>query len=157
MTQPKSAQHAYDEFPCTPVQERFFVAELLSPGNAALNIALRWSLVGPVSGAMVGFALRQLVARHEILRTAFVEGENGPVQRVYPTADLHVSELDLRLLGTVEREFDRISAEEARRPFDLSRPPLMRAQLLRLSEQELPPHHGPPHRRRRLVDGHPRP
>lgn len=136
MTQPQSAQHAHYEFPCTPVQERFFVAELLSPGNAALNIALRWSLIGPVSGAMVGLALRQLVARHEILRTAFVEGENGPVQRVYPTADLHVSELDLRLLGTVEREFDRISAEEARRPFDLSRAPLMRAQLLRLSEQE---------------------
>ncbi|GJE49916.1 hypothetical protein GOFOIKOB_2957 [Methylobacterium tardum] len=136
MTQLQSAQRTCCEFPCTPVQERFFVAELLAPGNAGLNIALRWSLVGPVSGTIVGLALRQLVARHEILRTAFVEGENGPVQRVYPTADLHVPELDLRLLGTVEREFDRISAEEARRPFDLSRAPLMRAQLLRFSEQE---------------------
>ena len=95
MTQLQSAQRTCCEFPCTPVQERFFVAELLAPGNAGLNIALRWSLVGPVSGTIVGLALRQLVARHEILRTAFVEGENGPVQRVYPTADLHVPDLDL--------------------------------------------------------------
>ena len=46
--------------------------------------------------------------------------------------------VDLRALPEGQREIEmkRLAIEEARRPFDLARGPLLRATLLRLNEQE---------------------
>ncbi|HWS55378.1 MAG TPA: condensation domain-containing protein, partial [Pyrinomonadaceae bacterium] len=61
-----------------------------------------------------------------------------PYQEVEAAAPVGLGVTDLSGMGEAAREAEaaRLAAEEARRPFDLSRGPLLRASLLRLSEGE---------------------
>src|SRR5262249_51797181 len=83
-------------------------------------------------------ALRALVSRHGILRTTVIARAGQPVQVVAPTLPLAVPLVDLRGLPEVERESRarELAVAEARKPFDLARGPLLRANLLRLGDEE---------------------
>ena len=123
------------DFPCSVAQERFWLLDRLDPGNSAYNVAVRWRLEGRVSGAVLEKAWLQIIERHEILRSVFVEVEGTPVQRVTPQARFRLSEIDLSNLppDAQQAEGDRIGIIEARAPFDLATGPLIRATLLRFS------------------------
>ncbi|MGH3784126.1 MAG: condensation domain-containing protein, partial [Pseudonocardiaceae bacterium] len=95
-------------------------------------------LRGGLDGAALGRALSGLVARHESLRTTFEAVAGRGVQVVHPPYEVQLPVLDLAGLAPVDRrvELDRVLAQEASRPFDLSRGPLMRAGLVRLAADE---------------------
>jgi NRPS condensation-like uncharacterized protein len=84
--------------------------------------------------------LDRLVARHEILRTTFVSGEDGqPVQVIGPAdSGFALTEHDLRGVSEEQREraVDEWKEREARQQFDLAHGPLIRGQLLQLAEDE---------------------
>jgi amino acid adenylation domain-containing protein len=130
--------NAVYEFPCTRAQRRFWLMERLHPGSPALNIAVRWRLVGQIDPALVEEAYIALVRRHEILRTAIVERDGEPVQRVLADVPIEMQFANLTSLPHLERQAvaDQITLELARRPFDLAAPPLLRACLLKLDESE---------------------
>ena len=83
-------------------------------------------------------SLSEIVARHESLRTIFVDSDGEPRQRVLPAWPVEVQPVDLRDWPVDNREAEaaRMIAEDARSPFDLARGPLFRTQLLRLDEDE---------------------
>jgi amino acid adenylation domain-containing protein len=62
----------------------------------------------------------------------------SPVQVIAPALSVALPVKDLGQLPEAERQVQtqRLSAEEAQRPFDLAQGPLLRATLLRLAEQE---------------------
>jgi len=128
----------YVDYPCSVAQERFWLLDRLEPGNASLNVAVRWRLIGQVSTPLLERAWLTIIERHEVLRTIFFEGAEGVVQRVLPASSFKLLEIDLRHLPEAQRqtEGDRIGVIEARAPFDLTTGPLVRATLLRLSEFE---------------------
>ena len=66
------------------------------------------------------------MARHEVLRTSFVEADGVPYQVVHPAG-----EVSLAVEALDGLDLDGVVAAEAGRRFDLSRPPLYRARLLR--------------------------
>ena len=122
-------------FPCSSSQLRCWFVDALSPGNPALNVALRWELKGAVERSMIQRSFDLIVERHEILRTRIVDPDGMPEQEVMPGARLAVDEIDLtaapaeaRLAQALER-----GRAEARRPFDLAAAPLLRVTLLRLA------------------------
>ncbi len=123
------------DFPCSVAQERFWLLDRLDPGNSAYNVAVRWRLEGRVSSDVLERAWLQIIERHEILRSVFVEVEGTPIQRVTPQARFRLSEIDLSNLPpeSQQAEGDRIGIIEARAPFDLAAGPLIRATLLRFS------------------------
>jgi non-ribosomal peptide synthetase component F/thioesterase domain-containing protein len=125
----------YCDFPCSVAQERFWLLDRLEPGNPAYNVAVRWQLEGTLDTALLEQAWNEILARHEILRTRFLEVEGKPVQRVASQAQLKISEIDLESLAPEARaaEGDRIGLIEARAPFDLGTGPLIRVVLLRHS------------------------
>ena len=63
----------YSDFPCSVAQERFWLLDRLEPGNPAYNVAVRWRLEGEVSSELLESAWNEILARHEILRTRFLE------------------------------------------------------------------------------------
>src|SRR5262249_18446579 len=79
-------------------------------------------------------SLNEMVRRHEMLRTSFVDAG----QRINAELKLDLPLIDLSSLCVSEQQqqAERLRHEEARRPFDLRRAPLLRVCLLRLSEQE---------------------
>jgi amino acid adenylation domain-containing protein len=138
---PVSNQTASQErltFPCSQVQRRFWFEEQMNPGNPALNVAVRWRLVGDVSQTELEEAWRQIVARHQPLRTSLALHDGEPVQLVEANLAVHIPVIDLTGLPEEEAraEAERIAQIEARSPFELSAPPLFRVTRLKVRDQE---------------------
>ena len=125
-------------FPTSFAQQRLWFLDQLEPGNPAYNMPAAFRLVGPLDVAALEQSFNEIVRRHETLRTTFSVREGQPVQVIDPTSTLVLLVVDLRGLPESERktEVSRLSAEEAKRPFDLAKGPLLRSTLLRLGAEE---------------------
>lgn len=101
------------------------------PGQPVGNFPVALHLDGQLDAALLARALNAVVARHDILRTHFDSVDGHDVQVVAPTLNVPVPVIDLRLLpeGVREAQAYRLAQEEAARPFDAHRLPLLRAQL----------------------------
>src|SRR5262249_8691533 len=104
------------------------------PESPLYNIAAAVHLTGRLDEKALERSLREIMQRHEVLRTSFATVEGRPVAVIAGAANLSLSVVDLTGLGEQERESEaqRLAAEEARRPFDLSGSPLLRVTLVRL-------------------------
>jgi aspartate racemase len=124
--------------PLSYAQERLWFLDQLEPGSPTYNVPAALQLEGALDAEALVGSLNEIVARHEALRTAFPSVDGQPVQRVATAMGLHVPVVDLSGLPESEREgrARRLAEEEARRPFDLARGPLLRAKLLRLDEEK---------------------
>ncbi|HTO75925.1 MAG TPA: amino acid adenylation domain-containing protein, partial [Thermoanaerobaculia bacterium] len=116
-------------------QERLWMLDRVNPGLSFYNIASAFRLIGSLDVEALERALGSIEERHEVLRACFVTEGGRPVQVIGPVRAPALSVVDLSALEEGERETEarRMADEEARRPFDLSRGPLVRAKLLRLS------------------------
>ncbi len=123
--------------PLSFAQERIWFLDQLASGRPVYNIVDVVEFDGPSGPETIKRALNELIRRHEVLRTSFVEEDGQPVQIVSPAVDLKTREADLTILPEQEREqqWTRLAREQGRRPFDLSKAPLLRGTVVRLSEQ----------------------
>jgi amino acid adenylation domain-containing protein len=115
-------------------QQRLWLAQQMSPASPVYNMPVAVELAGQLDARALAAALSEVVRRHEALRSG-VEGRDGSVvQLVAPAAALPLAAIDLSRLPVAagEAEAARLAGAEARRPFDLARPPLLRASVLRL-------------------------
>ncbi|HSF41610.1 MAG TPA: amino acid adenylation domain-containing protein [Thermoanaerobaculia bacterium] len=125
--------------PLSFAQQRLWFIDQLQPGSTNYNIPLAVRLRGPLDPAALAASLGTVVARHEVLRTTFElrDLESGePVQIIAPAAPRPLPVIDLSALPGPAGAAARLAAEEASRPFDLARGPLMRSLLLRLEPGE---------------------
>ena len=120
------------EFPCSQSQLLWWILDSINPGDPAYNIAVCWEICGRFSAASIEAAFERVIARHEILRTRFVEKDDAPVQQVMESVPFKLSIIDLRGVSEEKRAERVASIGEmmAREPFDLTRPGLIRAALL---------------------------
>ncbi|MGF6980522.1 amino acid adenylation domain-containing protein [Paraburkholderia sp. JPY465] len=118
-------------------QQRLWFLAQLDKDSARYHVPLGWRLQGRLDRAAWRRSLDQLYARHEALRSVFVDAEEGPrVEILPPGTGLPVLEHDLRERPDAAAALVALCAEEACMPFDLARGPLVRGRLIRLSEQE---------------------
>jgi amino acid adenylation domain-containing protein len=124
--------------PASFAQQRLWLLDRIDPGSAAYNIPVALRIVGELDVVALERALNEVVRRHEVLRTAFESRGDVPFQVIAPELKLTFEVDDLAELPEPERhaELARRVREEASRPFDLARGPLIRAGLLRLGERE---------------------
>jgi hypothetical protein len=110
----------------------------LEPGDYSYNVPVALRLSGSLDLPALADTLTEVVRRHESLRTTFAERDGRPVQVIREPLPVSLDIEDLGAMGEAEREAEalRLAAEEALRPFDLSAGPLLRARLLRLTDEE---------------------
>jgi amino acid adenylation domain-containing protein len=127
-----------EEYPLSFAQQRLWFLDHVAAGVPLNNIPVALRLDGPLDIHAMEQGLREIVRRHKTLRTAFISRDGQPVQIIAPPSPVELPVVDLRHVGLSEREAEvsRLVQEEARRPFDLMRSPLLRACLLRLHETE---------------------
>jgi amino acid adenylation domain-containing protein len=128
-----------DVFPVSFAQERLWFLDRLEPGSAFYNVPAASRLRGAVDVDALRFSLSEIVRRHEALRTTFTTDGNGePVQVIHPPAPLDLRVVDRRQVPAAHREAEaeRLADEEAQRPFDLERGPLIRCSLVHLAERD---------------------
>ncbi|HXK09667.1 MAG TPA: amino acid adenylation domain-containing protein, partial [Vicinamibacteria bacterium] len=126
-----------DEWPLSFAQQRLWFLERLQPGTPRYNTFTAVRIEGPIDQGALAHALAGVLARHEVLRGRILDVGGAPVQRIEPTGPVALPVLDVGTQGDVEAEeaLSRLAAEEARRPFDLARGPLLRATLVRLAPE----------------------
>ncbi len=119
-------------------QERLWFLDQYEPGSPLYNVPFASHIEGPLDIAALRRTLDEIVVRHEVLRTTFRDGGEYPVQVVQPATRFELPEHDLTAFDSVARqeESHRLLGQLARRPFDLSRDRMIRADLLRLDRQE---------------------
>lgn len=133
---PAPAGDMVAEFPLSAAQTRCWIIDQAMPGNVILNVAVRWQLTGPLRSDDLEAAFHRVIDRHEVLRTSFHDTDAGPVQRVHETVPFQLATVDLRPVPEADQpaRVDAIAREVAARPFDLSQPGLIRATLIRLTQ-----------------------
>ncbi|MBM3778474.1 MAG: amino acid adenylation domain-containing protein [Acidimicrobiia bacterium] len=123
--------------PLSPGQQALWFLHRLDPETLpAYNIRKAIAIDGALDIDRWQTAFRAVVARHEALRTRFDSPSGHPVAHVEPIPDAEVDVVKLTSLdaGARESEVARLVDEEGRRVFDLTRAPLFRATLLRVSD-----------------------
>ncbi|MFR9768817.1 amino acid adenylation domain-containing protein [Nocardia sp. SC052] len=126
-----------DVWPLSPLQYGLLFHALYDSDTAdGYTVQSLLTLAGTVDAARLRRAAQALVTRHENLRVAFVETEDGPRQLVLADAEIDWREADLSgIADETERagEVDRLIAVDARTRFELTRPPLLRCTLIRIA------------------------
>ncbi|HEY7216577.1 MAG TPA: amino acid adenylation domain-containing protein, partial [Thermoanaerobaculia bacterium] len=127
-----------EPLPLSFAQQRLWFIDQLEPGSALYNIPVALRVAGPLDCAGLARCLGEIVRRHEALRTVFAAPEGSPVQVIQPAAPCVLNVVDLSGLPEGEREALALdlAGEEASRPFELARGPLLRGMLLRLAEDD---------------------
>ncbi|MBF8667868.1 amino acid adenylation domain-containing protein [Pseudomonas putida] len=120
--------------PVSRSQNRQWLFWKLNPESLAYNTPMAVRMQGHLDRAAVQAALDALVARHEPLRTVFVEADGLPWQRILPAATVPIGFEDLG--GQDHAAQMRKLEAEAFVPFDLERGPLLRARLFKVHAQE---------------------
>lgn len=124
--------------PLSFAQQRLWFLDELEPGSPFYNMTFAANLSGSLRVEVLESALREVVARHEILRTSFQTVGGSPEQFIASDLAVSLTIEDLSGLSESEREAaaNRLASEKAQRPFELNQPPLLRASLLRLDDRE---------------------
>src|SRR5215213_308635 len=125
-------------FPLSFAQQRLWFIQQMEPESTAYNILSAVRLHGRLDLDALGRTFDELVRRHEVLRTRFEMVGDEPTQIICPARPLALGTIDLTgaAQGAREAEVQRLAQQEVGEPFDLSTGPLLRARLLRLSEEE---------------------
>ncbi|HEY7124282.1 MAG TPA: amino acid adenylation domain-containing protein [Ktedonobacterales bacterium] len=125
-------------FPLSFAQQRLWFLDQFEPDTSLYNIPEALHIKGQLQQEALQQTLEALVARHETLRTTFVARDGEPVQVIAEQQAVHLPCIDLRDLPEQEREAEalRLVREEAGRPFNLAKGPLLRTAMLRLAEEE---------------------
>ncbi|HET7464916.1 MAG TPA: amino acid adenylation domain-containing protein, partial [Longimicrobium sp.] len=117
-------------------QQRLWFLEQLGTTGAAYHVPAGLRLRGELDRRALMRALDRIVARHEALRTTFVQADGEPVQRIAPESCFHLVDHDLVDHPGPDAELRRLMTEEATAPFDLARGPLIRGRLVRLAADD---------------------
>ncbi|HKU75394.1 MAG TPA: amino acid adenylation domain-containing protein, partial [Pyrinomonadaceae bacterium] len=127
-----------DRMPLSFAQERLWFIDQLEPGSAAYNLPHAVRLTGSLQVAALEQSVNEMVRRHEVLRTSFVDSAGQPAQQIAPELRIELPLVDLSSLSEREQRVmaQRLMREQARRPFDLRRAPLLRVHLVRFAERE---------------------
>ncbi|QIR40551.1 AMP-binding protein [Tolypothrix sp. PCC 7910] len=122
------------ELPLCLAQERLWFLDQLEPGNPFYNVPIAIHLTGNLNVGILEQSLNEVIKRHEALRTGFLSVEGRPVQVIVPDVKLSLPVVEL---AEANRDIAlRLATDLAQQPFDLTNAPLLRSQLLRLTQKE---------------------
>jgi hypothetical protein len=119
-------------------QQRLWFFDQFEPHSPVYNLVNAVSLKGQLDVAALERAFNEVVQRHEALRTTFGFEDGQPVQIIAPSQPVGLHVVNLMHLVESEREIKvkGLINEEAQRPFNLAKGPLLRVTLMRLKNAE---------------------
>jgi amino acid adenylation domain-containing protein len=134
-------------YPLSSAQRRLYIVQRMDTGKGiAYNIPGVWQVEGEISEEKMQRSFRQLIRRHEDLRTFFAMVNSEPVQRIHDEVEFNIEYKEVEVgdtegtrgLAPLSEESAALSQESEAdiissfiRPFDLSRAPLLRVGLVK--------------------------
>ena len=119
-------------------QRRLWFLQKLDPNFTAYNIPAIFRIEGDLNISALEKAFREIINRHEVLRTRVVEIDGQPLQQIISPLMVTLPVIDLGHLpeDQAAAEVQQFSADDAHQPYNLQEAPLMRAKLVRLNNEE---------------------
>ncbi|MCK4258836.1 MAG: amino acid adenylation domain-containing protein [Halanaerobiales bacterium] len=114
-------------YPLSSAQKRLFILNELDKDRLSYNMPIVMEIKGSIDQERFEKSCRKLIERHETLRTSFAVIGDEPVQKINNDVEFAIEYLEAD-----EIEIDE-KIKEFIRPFDLSKAPLFRARVMRLS------------------------
>ncbi|PSF28879.1 non-ribosomal peptide synthetase, partial [Aphanothece hegewaldii CCALA 016] len=123
--------------PVSFAQARLWFHEQLEGANATYNMPAALHLQGILNIVALKKSLQEIINRHEILRTQFSENAQTVNQIILNNLKFNLLEIDLYSVVKSEQmeKVYQLATEEAQKPFDLTKVPLIRATLIKLEAQ----------------------
>jgi len=127
-----------ESIPLSFAQARLWFLDQFQPNSSFYNIPLALRLSGHINIAALQSSIKEIIQRHEALRTNFAIVEGQPVQVIASTLTFQLQVVNLSHLSESQREIEakRLATVEANRPFNLEQEPLLRGVVLQLGETE---------------------
>jgi amino acid adenylation domain-containing protein len=113
--------------PASHGQRALWIGQRLAPDSTALHITRAVRFTWPLDVDALRLALESVTARHDSLRTTFHDQRGEPMRRIDAAPAVALQETDARDLSEAEL-IERLRMDAAA-PFDLTRGPLLRAQV----------------------------
>lgn len=126
-----------NRFPLSFGQQRLWFLDQMEPGSPLYNNPASVLLTGPLNIDALEKSLNEIIQRHEVLRTIFKTQKDEPVQEIQPEMPLRMEIRDISHLSEEARtvEAQRITLEDAQKPFNLTEGPLWRTTLVKLAAE----------------------
>lgn len=134
---PRRPRRIESTYALTPAQQGMLYHTLIAPGSGAYVAQMHCTLEGPLDANALRTAWDAVLAHHPALRAGFSwEKRATPIQAVVSSASMPWTALDWRDVphGEHARRLSAFLADDRARGFDLRRPPLMRAALVRYAD-----------------------
>ena len=120
--------------PLSSGQQALWFLYELAPQSWAYNVLFTGRIRSHVDIPALRRAFQALTHRHPILRTTYTTRDGRPVQQVHEQFEVHFEETDTSAWS--QNELNNRLIEEARRPFDLERGPVLRVKLFTVASTE---------------------
>ncbi|MCB2378362.1 amino acid adenylation domain-containing protein [Hymenobacter sp. BT635] len=124
-------------YPVSFTQERLWVLTRFADASVAYHMPAAFRVKGTLDADLLEQAFRQVIARHESLRTTFTEHEGTPVQLIHDAAEINFTIQKLTVAATSSAtQVEEVLQEQWNQPFDLEKGPLLRSVLIDMAGQE---------------------
>src|SRR6202795_78196 len=130
----KKASEAPSHYPLSYNQQGIWFLYQLAPESTVYHVSFAARICSDVDIPALRRAFQALIDRHPSLRTTFTVQSGKPVQQVHEHLKVHFEETDASTWCSNELKTRLV--EEAQRPFDLERGPVLRVSLFTRSAQE---------------------
>ncbi|MFE6819973.1 amino acid adenylation domain-containing protein, partial [Streptomyces sp. NPDC057675] len=122
-----------ERVPLSAAQRRLWFLAQMEGASATYNIPLAVRLTGDLDADALRLALSDVVGRHEALRTVFPAEQGTPHQVVVPAAG---AQLDLPVIPATRDALPAVLRDLSATTFDLARELPVRADLVRIADDE---------------------
>ncbi len=120
------------KFPVSYAQKGIWLLHQMDEQGILFNIPLNIHMKGPLNPSKLHDAFHFMIKKHEILRTSFSMTDTQLLQNVHGNSSFRIPLVDGSAMSISQREkkLAGILREVGAYPFDLSKPPLMKAVLV---------------------------
>lgn len=121
-------------YPLSSAQERLYILHRMDINGISYNMPYFLSIEGEVDVEKLTDTFRQLIARHESLRTSFIMVGQKPGQRIHDEVEWGIDYADWTVEDTAgDSGRDAHLTDSFVRPFQLESAPLLRAGIVRMA------------------------
>jgi len=136
--EPIPARDPSRTIPLTAEQSQLWLHAQMAPDMPLYNESITIHRLGPYDHRALEMALSEIVRRHAIWRTAFVDVDGELQQAIAEPMPLSLALIDISHLPADQRDAEavRLATEDARAPIPFDAAPLFRARVVKLGEEE---------------------
>ncbi len=127
-------QHRPELIPLSFSQERLWFIDQLE-GSVHYHVPMVLRLLGDLDKEVFHYAFQEIIARHEILRTIYLQQDGIPYQQIRSSQQWEINWMRQEAFGS-EQAWQHWLEEEMKRPFDLTKDFPIRVHVLERSEKE---------------------